>query len=58
MSRLARLLESAKGKNSLNNKGLNMKCSKCNKKPATDSDGFCDFCRYNALLTRIIETRQ
>jgi hypothetical protein len=57
MSRLTRLLESAKGKNSLKTKGLNMKCSQCGKRPATDPDGLCGFCRYDALLTRIMETK-
>jgi hypothetical protein len=57
MSRLTRLLESAKGKNSVKTNGLNMKCSKCNRRPATDSDGLCNSCRYDAFLTRIIETK-
>lgn len=34
-----------------------VKCEKCRKKPA-GQDGLCDSCRFGALLTQMIESRE
>ncbi|MCK4435620.1 hypothetical protein KAU87_02300 [Candidatus Bathyarchaeota archaeon] len=57
MSRIVRLLKSARGKSSLGEE-LQMHCSRCGKRLATDKDGFCDPCRFDDILTQMTEKRQ
>ncbi len=36
---------------------LQIDCSKCGKRLATDKDGFCDPCRFSDILTQMTEKR-
>ena len=56
MSRILRLLKSQREKSSLGEE-LQMHCSKCGKRPATDKDGFCDHCRFEEILTQMTEMK-
>jgi len=56
VSRIVRLLKSAREKNPLREE-LQMHCSKCGKRPATDKDGFCDPCRFQNILTQMTEKK-
>jgi Zn finger protein HypA/HybF involved in hydrogenase expression len=51
MSKLVRLLKSPKEKASLRSEELQLKCSKCGKRTATNQDGMCDSCRFSDILT-------
>ncbi len=55
MSRIIRLLRSPR-KESLDEE-LQLKCSKCGNRLATDKDGFCDHCRFDDTLTRMTEKK-
>lgn len=55
MSRLSRLLKSPREKDSLRGEELQMKCTKCGKRPAKDPDGLCDHCRFDDILTGMTE---
>jgi len=50
------LLKSARDKGSLEEE-LQIHCSKCGKRPATDKDGFCDPCRLQDILTQMTEKK-
>ncbi|MGD8507200.1 MAG: hypothetical protein PVF15_11140 [Candidatus Bathyarchaeota archaeon] len=55
MSRLTRLLKSPKERASLEIEELQLKCSKCGKRTATDQDGLCDSCRFDDILTGLTQ---
>jgi len=42
---------------SLTEKEQQTKCEKCGKRAATGQDGLCDHCRFDALLTKMTETK-
>ena len=56
VSRIVRLLKSVREKGSLREE-LQMHCSKCGKRLATDKDGFCNPCRFNDVLTQMTEKK-
>ena len=57
MSKLIRLLKSSREKGSLRDEKVQMKCTKCGKRPSTGSDGMCDTCRFDDVLTQLTETK-
>lgn len=56
VSRIARLLKSRREK-SLLEEELQIDCSKCGKRLATDKDGLCNPCRFNDVLTQMTEKK-
>jgi len=39
----------------LTEKEKHIKCEKCGKRPATAEDNLCDHCRFDDVLTRMVE---
>jgi len=52
MSRLISSLKSKK-KTLPTEEKLEIQCTKCGKRPATDQDGLCNQCRFNDVLTEL-----
>jgi len=57
LSRFIRLLKSQKEKDSQEDEELQMKCSRCGERPATDPDGLCNQCRFEDVLTQMTEKK-
>jgi len=55
MSKLIRSMLKERGLHS--EKETQEKCEKCHKKPA-GQDGLCDSCRFDALITQIVQSQE
>lgn len=55
MSRFVRSLKLLKDKALSSEKDVRMKCMKCGKRDATGQDDLCDHCRFDNILTRMVE---
>jgi len=57
VSRLTRLLKSPKEKDALTEHELQMNCSKCGKRPAREPEGLCNQCRFDDILTEMVNKK-
>lgn len=58
VSKFIRLLKLQKEKSSLRGEEPQMKCSKCEKREATDPDGLCNHCRFDNVLMQMRTERE
>ena len=57
MSKFVRLLKSSEEKDSLEDEESQTKCKKCGIRPSEDSDGLCNQCRFDDVLTQLVNKK-
>ena len=57
VSRFIRLLKSSKEEDSLRDEEPQPNCKKCGVRPAADSDGLCDQCRFDDVLAELVKKK-
>jgi hypothetical protein len=57
MSRLSRLLKSPVEKGTVKSNEPQTKCRKCGMRPAADPDGLCNQCRFDDVLTELVNKK-
>jgi hypothetical protein len=57
VSRFIRLLKSPKEEDSLKDEEPQTDCQKCGMRPAADSDGLCNQCRFDDVLAELVKKK-
>jgi hypothetical protein len=57
VSRFIHLLKSPKKKDALRDEEPQTNCRKCGERPAADSGGLCNQCRFDDVLTELVNKK-